>query len=175
MRLARQLFWEGAKLIVADIDQTVVRRAVREFAATAVDPTEIYGVECDIFAPCALGGILNSKTIPTLRCKGIAGLANNQLLTEADGQALMDRGILYAPDFVINSGGLLNVCVELYKEGYNPFIVRNQVDRIYNLLLRIFTLSDEKKLPTNVVANELAEDNLEKGIGKRKEKVVFHH
>jgi len=175
MRLAQQLFWEGAKLIVTDINQDVVDYAVAEFAAESVEPSEIYGVECDIFAPCALGGTLNPKTIPTLRCKGIAGLANNQLLTEADGQALMDRGILFAPDFVINSGGLFNVCVELYEEGYNPHVARNHVDCIYDLLLTIFKLSEERKQPSNIVANEIAENNLEKGIGKRKEKIVFHH
>jgi len=175
MRLADQLFWEGANLIVTDIDPDAVAHAVREYAATAVAPDEIYGVECDIFSPCALGGIINPDTIPTLRCKGIAGLANNQLLTEADGQALMDRGILYAPDYVINSGGLFNVCTELCKEGYCPSESRNHVARIFDLLLTIFTLSEEKKLPTNIVANELADYNLEKGIGKREEKLVFHH
>lgn len=175
MRLADQLFWDGAKLIVTDIDNAVVEHAVRQYDAVAVAPDEIYRVGCDIFAPCALGGILNPDTIPQLRCEGIAGLANNQLLTEADGQALMNRGILYSPDYVINSGGLFNVCVELYKEGYNPFVARSHVERIYDLLLSIYTLSEEKKLPTNRIANDLAEYNLQNAIGKREEPIVFHH
>lgn len=175
MRLADQLFWDGAKLIVTDVDKAAVKRAVREYAAVAVAPDDIYSASCDIFAPCALGGILNPDTIPLLRCKGVAGLANNQLLTDADGQALMNRGILYSPDYVINSGGLLNVCVELYKDGYNPFIAREHVERIYDLLLTIYTLSEEKKLPTNMIANDLADYNLKQGIGKRSELVVFHH
>ncbi len=175
MRVAEQLFWDGAQLIVTDVNPEVVQLAVQKYGARAVEPDEIYSVDCDIFAPCALGGILNPETIPQLRCQGIAGLANNQLLTEADGTALTERGILYAPDFVINSGGLLNVCVELYKEGYSPYLARLHVERIYDLLLTIFTLAEEKQLSTSRVANELAEDNLQKGIGKRVDEVIFHH
>ncbi len=175
MRLADQLFWDGAKLIVTDVNKEAVAKAVQMYGATAVSPDEIYGVECDLFVPCALGGILNPDTIPMLKCKGVAGLANNQLLTEADGQALMDRGILYSPDFVINSGGLFNVCVELYKEGYSPLVARDHVMRIYDLLLTIYTLSDERKQPTNIVANDLADYNLERKIGKRESEVTFHH
>ncbi len=174
-RLAEHLFWEGAQLVVTDVNQAAVEQAVFEFGARAVDPDEIYSVDCDIFAPCALGGILNPTTIPLLRCKGVAGLANNQLLTEADGEALMERGILYAPDYVINSGGLLCVCTELEENGFNALVARSKVERIYNQLLTIFTLSDEKNLPTNTVANELAEYNLENGIGKRQEKLVLNH
>ncbi|MCC5831447.1 MAG: Glu/Leu/Phe/Val dehydrogenase [Chlamydiales bacterium] len=175
MRLADHLFWDGARLLVTDIDEAAVQRAVREYAAIPVSPDDIFEAECDIFAPCALGGILNPDTIPLLRCKGIAGLANNQLLTEADGQALMNRGILYSPDYVINSGGLLNVCVELHKEGYNPSTARLHIERIYDLLLKIYTLSEEKRLPANIIANDLADSNLKQGSGKRTEPVIFHH
>ncbi|MCH9627444.1 MAG: Leucine dehydrogenase [Chlamydiales bacterium] len=175
MRMADQLFWDGAQLIVTDVNPELVQLAVQKYGARAVAPDEIHSVECDIFAPCALGGGLNPETIPQLRCQGIAGSANNQLLTEVDGADLAERGILYAPDFVINSGGLLNVCVEICKDGYNPYIARLHVERIYDLLLTIFALAEEKKLSTSRVANELAEENLRKGIGKREEEVVFHH
>ena len=175
MRLAEHLFWSGAKLIVSDINEAAVDRAVRQFGAQAVEPEAIFDAECDIFAPCALGGILNPDTIPRLKCKAVAGLANNQLLTDADGEALMNRGILYAPDFVINSGGLLDVCCEIGKEGYNPQTARHAVARIYNLLVTIFTLSEEEKLSTSEVAINIAEHNLEKAIGKRTEEVIFHH
>lgn len=175
MKLADQLFWDGAKLIVTDVNSAAVERAVRSYGAEAVDPEDIYKVACDIFSPCALGGILNPDTIPQLCCQGVAGLANNQLLTEADGEALMKRDILYAPDYVINSGGLLNVCVELYPEGYNPCVARDHVMRIYDLLLSIYAFSEEKKRATNLIANDIGEYNLEHLIGKRKEEVIFHH
>lgn len=175
MKLANFLFWDGAKLIVTDIDQEVVNQAVHQFGAKAVSPDEIYTVACDIFAPCALGGILNPNTIPHLQCQAVAGLANNQLLNELDGEALNKRGILYTPDYVINSGGLFNVCAELEKEGYNPFVARNLVDGVYHSLLTIFKLAGEKNIPTNLVANELAEYNLEQEIGKRNKEIVFHH
>lgn len=175
MRLADSLFWQGAKLIVTDINPTACEHAARQYAATVVSPEAIYGAECDLFAPCALGGILNPQTIPQLRCQAIAGLANNQLLTEADGYALMERGILYSPDYVINGGGLLNVCVELYPEGYNPDVAREQIELIYDHLLTIYALSEEKEIPTNIVANQIAEHNVAHGIGKRQEPVIFHH
>lgn len=175
MHLAGYLFWEGVNLIVSDINSSLVEHAVREFNAKAVNPEEIYQVKCDIFSPCALGGIVNPETIPQFHCKAIAGLANNQLLSDADGEFLMERGILYAPDFVINAGGLLNVCAELNQEGYNPQAARHNIQRIYDLLLTIFTLSEERKLSTNLVAIDLAEYNLERQIGKRTHNVVFHH
>ncbi len=167
MRLAESLFWNDAQLIVADINPAVVAKAVKEFGAQAVLPEEIMMVKCDVFVPCALGAILNPNTIPHLRCKAVAGLANNQLLSDHDGEQLFKRGILYAPDYVINSGGLLAVCVELEQEGFNPNSARLHADRIYDLLLTLFDLSEEKKQSTHRLAQELAEDNLRKGIGRR--------
>ena len=174
MELARLLFWEGASLIVADVNEVAVERACKDFGATAVSVDEILSVECDILAPCALGGILNKESIPTLKCKGIAGASNNQLLVEEDGDALYEKGILYAPDYVINSGGLLNVAVEITAEGYNPAVARESVNHIYDVLENIFTLSEEKKLATNRVADQISAYNLKNGIGKRTEEVVFH-
>jgi leucine dehydrogenase len=173
MRVAERLFWDDAQLIVADINPDAVSYAVKEFGAKAVSPEEIMKVKCDIFIPCALGAILNPHTIPHLRCKAIAGVANNQLLSDEDGDQLFKKGILYAPDYVINSGGLLAVCVELESEGFNPNSARLHADRIYDLLMTLFTLSEEKKRSTHLIAKELAEDNLSKGIGKRTHSFTF--
>lgn len=173
-KLASHLFWNGARLIVTDIDEAAIRKAVRAFGAKVVSPEEILSTPCDILAPCALGAALNPQTIPTLNCQAVAGLANNQLLSHEDGEALYERGILYAPDYVINSGGLFNVCVELQKEGYDAAVARSHVDRIYDLLSTIFTLSEEKGISTNQVAEEIAEYNLTHGIGKRTEPLTFH-
>lgn len=174
MRLAERLFWEGGRLIVSDVNAAAVERAVKEFGAQAVSPDQILSVQCDVLVPCALGAILNPKTIPELRCRAIAGLANNQLLSDADGDALFQKGILYAPDYVINAGGLLGVCVEIEPEGFDPTLARAHVDRLYDVLTTIFNISDEQKKPTYLVAKELAEHNLENGIGKRTIPPVFH-
>lgn len=175
MKLADSLFWHGAKLIVADLDSSLVEKAVKNYGAKAVSTREILTAECDILAPCALGGILNPHTIPHLRCKGVAGLANNQLLTTEDGDALHKRGILYAPDFVINSGGLLNVCVEVEKQGYSPSLARSRIEKVYDVLLDIFNFAEKRGFPTYRIADEIAEHNLKKEIGKRNKKLYFHH
>lgn len=173
MKLAQQLFWGGGRLIVTDVNPALVNYAVKEFGARAVAPSEIAQVSCDIFVPCALGGILNPKTIDTLRCSAVAGLANNQLLEQEDGDILFHKGILYAPDYVINSGGLLAVCVEIEPEGFDPKTARDNVDRIYDHLSTIFSLSEERKKGTHHIANGLAEYNLAHGIGKRTLKPYF--
>ncbi len=175
LRLAEVLFWEGARLVVTDVDRNLVDTAVKSFKAEAVEPHEIFGVACDIFAPCALGGILNPETIPQLKCRAVAGLANNQLLTPGDGEALFKKGILYAPDYVINSGGLYQVCVELEKGGYDPTLARDRIATLYSLLTEIFELSAEKKLPTHEIANEICHRNLTQLVGKRTEPIIFHH
>lgn len=167
MRIAEFLFWGDAQLIVTDINPAVVNHAVKTFGAKAVSPDEIMKVKCDVFVPCALGAILNPTTIPQLQCQAVAGLANNQLLSDADGDRLLEEGILYAPDYVINSGGLLAVCIELEPEGFNPNIARLHTDRIYDLLSNLFALSEKNHCSTNLIAKELAEKNLNYGIGKR--------
>lgn len=173
MKVANHLFWNGARLIVADPNQALVAQAVKEFGAIAVSPDEILGANCDVLVPCALGAILNPTTIPYLRCKGVAGLANNQLLSHEDGDALFQKGILYAPDYVINAGGLIAVCVEIEPEGFDPKTARHCLDRIYDQLTTIFTLSDEKQRPTYAIANELADYNIANGVGKRTLQPVF--
>ena len=117
--LSRLLREDGARLVVADIDGAAVRRAVAEFGAEAVDSADIHRAEVDVLAPCALGGGLNERTIPALNCAVVAGSANNQLLASQDGEALRRRDILYAPDFVINAGGLIAVAGELETGGLN--------------------------------------------------------
>jgi leucine dehydrogenase len=174
MKLAHSLFWEGAKLIVTDIDPAKRQEAVTDLGAIAVLPEEIYSVGCDIFSPCAMGGILNELTIPKLKCKGIAGVSNNQLLTENDGEELMRRGILYAPDFAINAGGLINVCAEIEERGYCPILAREKIDRLYDLLLLIFTIAKERGESTAHVARAIAEDHLKRSVAKRIKSVVFH-
>lgn len=156
--LCKHLHEEGAELIVTDINEEAVERAVKEFAATSVKPDEIYDVDCDIFSPCALGGIINDETIPRLKAKVIAGSANNQLEKEEHGRILHEKGILYAPDYVINAGGVINVAEEL--AGYNRQRALNKVKSIYNILETVFEISRQKNIPTSIAANELAEKRI---------------
>lgn len=173
--LAEFLFWAGAKLIFADIDKEKTRKLADKYGAAVVSVDEILKVECDIFAPCALGGVLNEWTIPQFRCRGIAGAANNQLLRDLDGKRLLDRKILYAPDFVINAGGLLNVSAELEDGGYNPSAPRSKIHRIYDTLLAIYEIAEKNKESTHYAAMALAEYRIKYGIGKRVFSPMFHH
>lgn len=157
--LTQHLVKEGAKVFVTDIDDERVKRVVKDYGATAVTGEEIYGLDVDVYAPCALGATLNDDTIPKLKCKIVAGAANNQLAEEKKhGQMLIDKGILYAPDFVINGGGLINVANEL--EGYNQDRALSQAEGIYDLMLRIFNISKTEKIPTYTAANQYAEERL---------------
>lgn len=172
-KLANILFWEGADLIVSDLNLKTVLQHVHDYAAQAVNPEDIFSVECDILAPCALGGIINPTTVPQLRCKAVAGCANNQLLTPEQGRELMERGILYAPDYIINSGGIINAALEFETGGYNPKLSRDKVNHIYDTLMHIFIKAEAGHLPTNSVADQIAEYNLQHQIGKRKSKINF--
>lgn len=172
-KLANILFWEGAYLIICDKDPEVVHEHACLYGAQVVDPEEFAGLQCDILAPCAMGGVINQETLPKLRCKAVAGAANNQLLTPDMGQALMDKHILYAPDYVINAGGIINASVEYESEGYDPKFARDRVNHIYDTLLEIFEKSAARKKPTNLVADEMAEDRLNRGISKRKKPILF--
>ncbi len=159
-RLCRLLYEQGAKLIVSDIDEHMVERALTEFrGAVACNPEEIYKQKVDVFSPCALGGILNDQTIPELNCKIVAGAANNQLAYSRNGEDLHKLGILYAPDYVINAGGLINVADEL-ERGYNRERVLRKVARIYDNLKIIFEKSLRLDVPTNIVADQIVEDIL---------------
>lgn len=169
------LFWAGAELYIYDIDQEKTLSFARRYGATPVSAEEIMTLECDVFAPCALGGILNKKTIPHLQCRAIAGAANNQLLHEEDARLLAKRGILYAPDFVINAGGLINVLCELDPKGYDATRSRQKVHQIYNQLLTIYAISQQNNFSTHEAAVALADYRLRYGVGKRRQKICFHH
>lgn len=157
--LCEYLHKEGAKLIVTDIHKDAVDRAVEKFGAKAVDPDDIVGVDCDIYAPCALGATVNDESIPRLKAKVIAGAANNQLKLPRHGDQLHELGIVYAPDYVINAGGVINVADEL--NGYNKERSYNKIAEIYNSLTSIFEISRNEGIPTYLAADRLAEKRIE--------------
>lgn len=154
--LARYLKEAGARLLITDIFADCVQEVVRELGAAAVAPDDIYEVEADIFAPCALGGVVNDDTVPRLRCRIVAGSANNQLAGPQHGRMLRDRGILYAPDYVINGGGVINVADEFGPGGYNHDRSYARVATIYDKIRDIIRLAGEENLPTNEAADLLA-------------------
>lgn len=171
--IAEHLFWQGARMIVSDIDEGKAERMARRFGAQVAKTDEIHASRCDIFAPCALGGVINSFTIPDLRCSAIAGCANNQLAEEYHGEFLSRKGILYSPDFVINAGGLINVQCEFEESGYDAAKVRDRVNSIYDQLLTIFNISKQNKVSTEEAAMSLADYKLRYGIGKRETRLKF--
>lgn len=155
--LAGELVRVGAKLIVADVDSAKVKRVVDEYGTTAVAQGEIYSVVADIFAPCALGGVLNDETIPQLKAELVVGAANNQLLESRHGNLLEQRGILYAPDYAANAGGVINGCCrEMLGWGVPKTLAKT--DAIYDTLLRIFAVAERERIPTYQAADRLAEE-----------------
>src|SRR5215204_1845031 len=154
--LAKMLHETGAKLIVTDVNSNNMSRAVDDFPAETVPPGKIFSVQADIFAPCALGGVINDLTIPELKVQIVAGSANNQLLEERHGAILRDRNILYAPDYVANAGGVLNGCIEVL--GWNADHSLKKVDEIYDTILKIFESAQAQRLTPNEAANHLAEE-----------------
>jgi leucine dehydrogenase len=156
--LSLHLRADGAKLIVTDIDESKIRRVVEETGASAVKPDEIYDVAADIYAPCALGATINDDTIPRLKVQIIAGGANNQLAEDRHGRELEAKGILYAPDFVINAGGLINVYREI--AGWTEERAKRKAQEIYDSLLRIFQIAEREKIPTFEAADRLAEERI---------------
>ncbi len=162
---------EGATLVVTDINEAAVARIVEKHGATAVAPDKIYEQNVDIFAPCALGGIINDETLQVLQAKVIAGSANNQLKEASHGDKLHELGIVYAPDYVINAGGVINVADELY--GYNRERAMKRVETIYTSLEKIFAIAKEKGIPTYVAANHLAEERIAR-VAKSRSQFVKH-
>ncbi len=154
--LAKQLHDAGAKLFVSDINHTAVDQMVSELGATAVANEAIYDQEVDVFAPCALGAIINDQTIPRLRASIVAGAANNQLAEKRHGEALAKKGILYAPDYVINAGGVIDVCYERSNVAQDQII--KQVDAIGETLHEIFTRAEAQHKPTYELADQIAEE-----------------
>ena len=156
--LAKELHETGAKLVVTDIDPERVKRVVNEFGARGVGSDEIYTVQADIFAPCALGAIINDKTIPALKVEIVAGAANNQLLEERHGDELDRRGIMYTPDYVANAGGVINVYSEL--AGWTSARSFRKADEIYETVLKVFEIARSEKIPTYLAADRLAEQRI---------------
>ena len=159
--LAQELHKVGATLIVTDIDAECVQRVVSEFGAAALQLEQIYSVPADIFAPCALGGILNHLTIPQLQVEIVCGAANNQLLEPLHGELLEQRGILYVPDYAANAGGIINgCCIEIL--GWDLPATLKKVDAIYDTTLQIFQLAKNERIPSYQAADKLAEQRIKK-------------
>jgi leucine dehydrogenase len=158
MGLAQQLHAEGAKLVVSDVNSEAVKRAVSSFDARAVPADEIVTAECDVLSPNALGAVLNGGVIPNIRATVIAGGANNQLAHDEDGQALKQRGILYAPDYVINGGGIIRVAGQIF--GWNDRDIEDKVLRIADMLSQIFRRADSENQPANTIADRMAEERI---------------
>jgi leucine dehydrogenase len=159
--LARFLHEAGATLTVADVDISRTQRAATELHARVVGSEEILFQPCDILAPCAAGGIFQRDTIPRLRCRIIGGGANNQLLSDEDGDALQARGIFYAPDFAINAGGLINVADELGPGGYRRKRAKAKTEAIYATLKTIFAEAKRREVPPHRLAVTLAQERIQ--------------
>ncbi len=158
--LCEHLHKAGAKLIVTDINQAALDKAATEFGATIVGLDEIYSQDVDVYAPCALGATINDDTIAQLKTTIIAGCANNQLAEQRHGQVLLEKGILYAPDYVINAGGIINVSFE---EDYCAEKSTKKVEEIYNTLLHVFETAAQQNRPTGEIADEMAREIIANG------------
>ncbi|MDQ4005199.1 MAG: leucine dehydrogenase [Actinomycetota bacterium] len=156
--LIRHLHTAKAKIVAADVDVDAVARVVNDFGVDTVEPDKAHALECEIFAPCALGSVIRDDTLPNLKCKIVAGAANNQLERPEHGSALAELGILYAPDYVINAGGLMNVADELI--GYDRDRAMKRVEGIYRTLREVFRLSRLEGLTPAESADRLAEDRM---------------
>ncbi len=150
----------GALVSVADIDQERARLVAAEYNLHIVSPEEIHSLRADVYCPCALGNVLNDQTIPELRCKIVCGSANNQLGEEHHGDLLQQRGILYAPDYIVNTGGLLAGLDSLNPGGYNRQRAMEQVSRLYDAMENIIAISKAQNIPTNRAADVLAEQRI---------------
>jgi leucine dehydrogenase len=158
--LAKLLNEVGAHIIYTDINERGIEKMKQSFPnAKFVSGQEIFTTACDIYAPCALGASVNDETIPMLKCKIIAGAANNQLKEDRHGQVVREKGIFYAPDYLINAGGLMNVSIEF--EGWADSKSRRMIDTIYDKTLEVFRISDEQNIPVNKAADVMAEKRIE--------------
>jgi leucine dehydrogenase len=156
--LAAHLADEGAKLTLSDVRQDAIDPLVDQLGAVAVAPEAAHAVACDIFSPCALGAVLNATTIPELRCDAVVGSANNQLASLADAERLRHRGVVYAPDFVANAGGVINIAEEPH--GYDHVRAYGRIRTIHDTLLRVFDRSDSEGITTAAAADLLAEERI---------------
>jgi len=165
MEFVKLLKERGAKIFVTDPQKALVQKAVNEYGAEAVGLDDIYDVAADVYAPCALGGTINEQTLPRLKAKIICGAANNQLANNAIGDEVEKRGILYAPDYAVNAGGVMNVSLEI--DGYNRERAMRMMRTIYHNLGRIYEISERDGIPTYKAADRLAEERIA-AIGKLK-------
>jgi leucine dehydrogenase len=165
--LARELHEDGAELIVTDMQEELTKRVSQEFWAQVVPPEEIYAADCDIFAPCALGAIINDETIPQLKCKIVAGGANNQLKENHHGRLLYEKGIRYAPDYVINAGGLIVIYMESRHSPLDEAM--KEIEQIEERIGKIISMSKEYHKPTYEIAHQLADERI---VNKRKEQLA---
>ncbi|MCB0412997.1 MAG: Glu/Leu/Phe/Val dehydrogenase [Bdellovibrionales bacterium] len=161
--LVDYLVAEKAEVMVSDIDKDKVKSISEKYGLKTYDPETVVTAECDVFAPCALGAVINDKTLPQLKCKIVAGGANNQLAESRHGEALRELGILYAPDFVINAGGLMNVFVEL--EGYSSERAIDKTTQVYDNIMEVFRISESENVTSELAAMKLAEKRIG-GIGR---------
>ncbi len=169
--LIERLSKDGCEIILAEPRKEIAQRMVEQFGVSLVEPNRIYSVDCDIFSPCALGGVLNGRTIPRLRSRIVAGSANNQLLNDHAGELLHERGILYAPDYVVNAGGL--ICVVMDREGIDMSHIMEKTSRIYDTLLEVFIVSRSEKVSTNLTADRMAERRIIKARLNKKNIASF--
>jgi leucine dehydrogenase len=162
-RLAELCKEAGARVTICDINEARVAELCKKFGFESVSDAEHLAVACDVYAPCARGATLNDTTIPRLKCKAIAGCANNQLLEPRHADVLKEKGIVYAPDYVINAGGIINVSIELIPGGYNEARSIEKIDRIYDNLRQVFEISRQQRVSTHAAAERLAEQRLAAG------------
>jgi leucine dehydrogenase len=156
--LCKLLHEHGAQLIVSDVDATRTRRVAAEFGGKVVSPDAIYGIKADVFAPCALGAVINDDTLKALRAPIVCGAANNQLAETRHGDALERRGIVYAPDYVANAGGVINVDAEL--EGWSLDRAHRKAGEIYDTVLRVLEIARDQGIPSYKAADRLAEERV---------------
>jgi len=168
LRLARLLVEGGGRVLGADLVPERAERAARELGVEVVPPEEVLFLECDVLSPCALGGVLNSETIPKLRCKIVCGAANNQLADEAeDARRLAEAGIVYVPDFVANAGGIINISVEFEPGGYREERALEKTATIYENTKRVLEMADREGITTHEAALRLARERLERAKKER--------
>lgn len=160
MKLAAHLFWEGASLVVTDIDPHKVALAVREWEAEPVALSDIYSVSCDIFCPCSIRAVLHAETISQLKCEVVAGAANNQLGEDTDAELLHKRSILYLPDYIINAGGLICITSELGTPAPSPIKIRDRTEEIGKTVEEVLSAARSLRISPLSVANRIAEEKL---------------
>ncbi|HWC12449.1 MAG TPA: Glu/Leu/Phe/Val dehydrogenase family protein, partial [Acidimicrobiales bacterium] len=160
-RLVELLVGERARVPVADVDPAAVARAVDEHGTAVVPPQAAHRTECDIFSPCALGGVLDAITVPELRCAAVVGSANNQLGDQGSAKLLSEAGILYATDYVVNAGGLINIAEELAPGGYGPERAAAAVRRIFDTTAALLAMAETDGVTTAEAADRLAERRID--------------